>query len=54
MVTDLNGKIIMKKQATIQNGVNLFPISLQGFANGNYIVVVDVKGETQTLVFTKE
>jgi hypothetical protein len=54
MVTDLNGKIIMKKQATIQNGVNLFPISIQGLANGNYIVVVDVKGETQTLVFTKE
>ncbi len=54
IVSDLNGKIIMKKQANIQHGVNLFPVSLEGLASGNYLILVDINGESQTVLFTKE
>jgi hypothetical protein len=54
LVTDINGKIIMKKVTTIQDGVNLFPISLAGLASGNYLIVVEMDGDTQTTLFTKE
>ncbi len=54
LVTDINGKIIMKKVTSIHDGVNLFPISLAGLASGNYLIVVDMDGDTQTTLFTKE
>lgn len=53
-VVDLSGKIIMTSSQAIINGTNIIPISLKGMANGNYLVLVSIDNNTQTVSFTKE
>ncbi len=51
-ILDITGKVITQSTQLIKNGTNLIPMQMHGAAKGNYLVVVNMENQSQTIPFT--
>jgi thiol-disulfide isomerase/thioredoxin len=52
LVVDINGKVLMSQTQNVKSGTTIIPIVLNGAASGNYMVLVTMNYQTQTVPFT--
>ncbi len=51
LIIDVNGKLLMKSNQKIASGTNIVPMVLGGIAKGNYVVLVTMDNQTQSIPF---
>jgi uncharacterized protein YjdB len=56
LVTDVNGKLLMKQEAVVESGVNTIPVNITRFVNGSYFVKIICRSNcvTQVKKFIKQ